>query len=186
MSPSSPSSHASLPGQAGGAAGAGAPPTAAALPAGYHWYKRPATPGGAAPGFTMAVPAGWEARQQGKATYLQNPASGGIISVSLAPATAGPAGQARMLERAARGRAPFAGFRRIAIAPFLSRGKIASAWRFTYRQPGTGAIAGLVVVTRVTTTSGRPYELMATAPASSWPATRTAFMEAVRTFSPRG
>jgi len=172
------------PGQAGSAAGGGAPPAAAPLPAGYHWYTRPATPGGAAAGFTMAVPAGWQARQQGKATLLRNPASGDVISVSPVPAGGGPVGQARMLERAARGRAPLAGFRRTAVAVFPLKGKIAGAWRFAYRRPGTGAIAGLVVVTQATTPSGRPYELMATAPAASWPSTRTAFVEAVRTFSP--
>jgi tRNA A-37 threonylcarbamoyl transferase component Bud32 len=182
-----PSAHR-LPGQAGSAVGTGggAPTAAAPLPAGYRWYTRPAAPAGTAPGFTMAVPAGWQVRQQGKATFVRNPASGAIISISPAPAAAdGPAGEAKLLARAALGRRPLAGNRKIAIAPFLLPGKLASAWRFTYRQPGTGVMDGLVAVTRATTTGGQPYELAATAPAANWPSTRTAFAEAVRTFSPR-
>jgi tRNA A-37 threonylcarbamoyl transferase component Bud32 len=170
-------------------ASSGAHLVAPPLPAGYRWYTRPAAvPAGAAPGFMMAAPAGWQARQQGTTTYLRNPASGAIISVSLAPAaTSGPVGKARMLERAALGRGSFAGYRRIAITPFLLGGKPAGAWRFTYWQPGTGAMDGLVVIMPGSATGGRqPYELMATAPAASWLHTRIAFAEAVRTFSPRG
>jgi hypothetical protein len=64
---------------------------------------------------------------------------------------------------------------------------LAGAWRFTYRQPGTGAMDGLVVVTPGGAPgNGQPYELMATAPAAYWPHTRTVFAEALRTFSPRG
>jgi hypothetical protein len=165
----------------------GAPVAAAPLPAGYRWYTRP-VPAGTAPGFVMAVPAGWQARQQGTTTYLRNAASGGIISVSRPPVTvSGPVREARALERAALGNGSFAGYRRIAITPFVLRGKLAGAWRFTYRQPGTGAMDGLVVVTPGGTPgNGQPYELMATAPAAYWPHTRTVFGEALRTFSPRG
>lgn len=156
----------------------------AALPAGYRWYTRPAA-AGTVTGFTMAVPAGWQARQQGATTYLRNPVSGATISVSPAPAGAGgPVAEARMLERRALSGGLFTGYRRIAITPFLFRGNLAGAWRFSYRQPGTGAMDGLAVVTP---TGGRgPYELMATAPAGSWPPTRAALTEAVRTFRPRG
>ena len=175
-------------GRPGHARGTGGAPVAAApLPAGYRWYTRP-VPAGTAPGFVMAVPAGWQARQQGTTTYLRNAASGGIISVSRPPVTvSGPVREARALERAALGNGSFAGYRRIAITPFVLRGKLAGAWRFTYRQPGTGAMDGLVVVTPGGTPgNGQPYELMATAPAAYWPHTRTVFGEALRTFSPRG
>jgi hypothetical protein len=166
----------------------GAPVAAAPLPAGYRWYTRPAVPAGTAPGFMMAVPAGWQARQQGATTYLRNAASAGIISVSRPPvAVSGPVREARALERAALGRGSFAGYRRIAITPFVLRGKLAGAWRFTYRQPGTGAMDGLVVIMPGGAPgNGQPYELMATAPAPYWPHTRTVFAEALRTFSPRG
>jgi len=165
----------------------GAPVAAAPLPAGYRWYTRP-VPAGTAPGFMMAVPAAWHAGQQGTTTYLRNAASGGIISVSRPPVTvSGPVREARALERAALGNGSFAGYRRIAITPFVLRGKLAGAWRFTYRQPGTGAMDGLVVVTPGGAPgNGQPYELMATAPAAYWPHTRTVFGEALRTFSPRG
>ena len=165
----------------------GAPVAAAPLPAGYRWYTRP-VPAGTAPGFMMAVPAAWHARQQGTTTYLRNAASGGIISVSRPPVTvSGPVREARALERAALGNGSFAGYRRIAITPFVLRGRLAGAWRFTYRQPGTGAMDGLVVVTPGGAPgNGQPYELMATAPAAYWPHTRTVFGEALRTFSPRG
>ena len=164
----------------------GAAPTAARpLPAGYRWYSGEAGAAGA-PGFTMAVPAGWQAHRRGAATYLRDPVSGGIIGVTLAPATAGgPVREARILERAALARGTFTGYRRIAITPFLVRGKLAGAWRFSYRPPGVGLMEGLVVVSRVTVPGGdRPYELMAAAPAASWPRTMSAFAEAARTFSP--
>jgi hypothetical protein len=166
----------------------GAPVAAAPLPAGYRWYSRPAVPAGTAPGFMMAVPAGWQARQEGTTTYLRNAASGGIISVSRPPvAVSGPVREARTLERVALGRGSFAGYRRIAITPFALRGKFAGAWRFTYRQPGAGAMDALVVVTLGGAPgNGQAYELMATAPAAYWPHTRTVFAEALRTFSPRG
>jgi eukaryotic-like serine/threonine-protein kinase len=163
-------------------------PAHAPLPAGYRWYTRLADPAGTAPGFMMAVPAGWQARQQGTTTYLRNAASGGIISVSRPPvAVSGPVREARALERVALGRGSFAGYRRIAVTPFVLRGKFAGAWRFTYRQPGAGTMDALVVVTPGGAPgNGQPYELMATAPAAYWPHTRTVFAEALRTFSPRG
>ena len=176
-----PSAHGRASGTSGGAATAAGP-----VPAGYRWYTRPARAAGA-PGFTMAAPAGWRAHRRGVATFLRNPVSGGIIGVTLTPATAGgPVREALMLERAALARGTFTGYRRIAITPFLVRGKLAGAWRFSYRPPGAGVMEGLVVVTQVTAPGGhRPYELMAAAPAASWPQTMTAFAEAARTFSPR-
>src|SRR5215468_2533320 len=176
-----PSAH----GRASGVHGAAAPATGP-LPAGFRWYSRPAG-GAGAPGFTLAAPAGWQAHRRGVATYLRNPVSGGIIGVTLAPATAGgPVREARILERAAAARGTFTGYHRIAITPFLVRGKLAGAWRFSYRQPGAGLMEGLVVVSRVAAPGGdRPYELMAAAPAASWPQTMAAFAEAARTFSPR-
>jgi len=175
-----PSAH----GRASGAHGAAAP-AAGPLPAGFRWYSRPAG-GAGAPGFTLVAPAGWQAHRRGVATYLRNPVSGGIIGVTLAPATAGgPVREARILERAAVARGTFTGYHRIAVTPFLVRGKLAGAWRFRYRQPGTGPMEGLVVVSRVAAPGGdRPYELMAAAPAASWPQTMAAFAEAARTFRP--
>jgi eukaryotic-like serine/threonine-protein kinase len=171
-----------------GPSASGMPAAAAPLPAGYRWYTPPATISGTAPAFTIAVPAGWQARQQGATTYLRDPAAGDTISVSPAPAAAGgPVREARMLERAALVRGSFTGYRRIAIAPILVRGKLAGAWRFAYRQPGTGVMDGLVVVTQMTAPGGhRPYEFTATAPAGHWPPARAAFTEAVRTFGPPG
>jgi tRNA A-37 threonylcarbamoyl transferase component Bud32 len=175
-----PSAH----GRASGANGAAAT-AAGPLPAGYRWFTRPEG-GAGAPGFTMAAPAGWQAHRRGVATYLRNPASGGIIGVTLAPATAGgPVREARMLERAALARGTFTGYHRIAVTPFLVRGELAGAWRFSYRQRGAGLMEGLVVVSRMAAPGGdRPYELMAAAPAASWPQTMAAFAEAARTFSP--
>ena len=179
-------SRATAPSAGGGAgsASSGAPATAAPLPAGYHWYTRPAATAGKARGFVLAVPAGWQPRQRGTATYLWNPASGAIISVSPAPGAGSPTWQARVLKRAGLGQGAFASYRRIASAPFLSHGRLAGAWRFTYRQPGTGTVDGLVVVTQASAAGGGSFELTATAPARYWLATGIAFAEAVRTFSP--
>jgi eukaryotic-like serine/threonine-protein kinase len=179
-----PSSHSST--GSASSAGSGAHTAAASPPAGYHWYTRQAATAGTARGFTLAVPAGWQARQQGPVTYLWNPASGAIISVSPAPATvSGPMREGRVLKRAALGQGAFASYRRIAGVPFVSRGKLAGAWRFAYRRPGTGAVDGLVVVTQANAPDGGSFELTATAPVRSWLATRIAFAEAVRTLSPR-
>ena len=176
-----PSAHGRASATNGGAATAAGP-----LPAGYRWYTRPAGAAGA-PGFTMGAPAGWRPSRRGVATFLRSPVSGGVIGVTLMPATAGdPVREALMLERAALARGTFTGYRRIAITPFLVRGRLAGAWRFSYRPPGAGVMEGLVVVTQVTAPGGhRPYELMTAAPAVSWPQTMTAFAEAARTFSPR-
>jgi hypothetical protein len=131
------------------------------------------------------VPAGWQPRRQGAVTYLWNPASGAIISVSPTPAGAGsPAWQTRVLNRAGLGQGAFARYRRIASAPFLSHGRLAGAWRFTYRQTGTGAVDGLVVVTQANAAGGGSFELAVTAPARHWLGAEIAFAEAVRTFSP--
>jgi eukaryotic-like serine/threonine-protein kinase len=179
-----PSAHSST--GSASSASSGAHAAAASPPAGYHWYTRQAATTGTARGFTLAVPAGWQARQQGPVTYLWNPASGAIISVSPAPAiVSGPMWEGRVLKRAALGQGAFASYRRIAGVPFLSRGKLVGAWRFAYRRPGTGAVDGLVVVTQANALDGGSFELTATAPVRSWLATRTAFAEAVRTFSPR-
>jgi len=176
-----PFAHGRASGASGGAAAAAGP-----LPAGYRWYTGPAGSAPGAPGFTMAVPAGWQAQRRGAATYLRDPVPGGTIGVTVAPATAGgPVREARILERAALARGTFTGYRRVAITPFLVRGKLAGAWRFSYRQPGAGVMEGLVVVTRVPAPgAGRPYELMAAAPAAAWPQTMAAFAEAARTFAP--
>ena len=172
-------------GHAGGGSG-GAATAGGSLPAGYRWYTRPASAAGV-PSFTMAAPAGWRAHRRGATIYLRNSVPGGVIAVTLAPGTpGGPVWEARLLERAALARGTFTGYRRIAITPFLVRGKLAGAWRFSYRPPGAGVMEALVVVTRVTASgTGRPYELMAAAPAASWPQTMAAFAEAARTFSPR-
>jgi eukaryotic-like serine/threonine-protein kinase len=171
-------------GHAGGGSG-GTATAGGLLPAGYRWYTRPASAAGV-PGFTMAAPAGWRAHRRGATIYLRNPVPGDVIGVTLAPATpGGPVWEARLLERAALARGTFTGYRRIAITPFLVRGKLAGAWRFSYRPPGAGVMEALVVVTRVTASgTGRPYELMAAAPAASWPQTMAALAEAARTFSP--
>ena len=47
-----------------------------------------------------------------------------------------------MLERAALARGTFTGYRRIAITPFLVRGKLAGAWRFSYRPARRGPDGG--------------------------------------------
>ncbi len=159
--------------------GTGGPsPAARALPAGYHWYSQPSAAGTAA-GFAMAVPDGW----QPTATTVRDTATGGTITASFRPfLAAGPVREAQALELAAVSRGGYPGYRRIAITPWLVRGRLAGAWRFSYRQPGTGLIEGLEVVSDLPTPGGpQPYELRVTAPAANWLASRVAFAEALRT-----
>jgi hypothetical protein len=163
--------------------GTGGPVAAArALPAGYHWYSQSSAPGTVA-GFAMAVPDGWQGNRQGPATNLRDTVTGGTITASFTPFLApGPLREAQALELAAVSRGAYPGYRRIAITPWLLRGQLAGAWRFSYRQPGTGLIEGLEVVSDLPAAGGpQPYELRVTAPVANWPASRVAFAEALRT-----
>jgi eukaryotic-like serine/threonine-protein kinase len=168
-------------GQPAGSGSGGPSPAASALPAGYHWYTQP-TAAGTAAGFAMAAPDGWQHSRQGPATELRNPVTGGTITASFTPFTvSGPVREARALELAAVSRGTYPGYRRIAITPWLLRGQLAGAWRFSYRQPGTGLVEGLDVVSDLSTAAGpQPYELLVTAPVASWPASNAAFAEALR------
>jgi eukaryotic-like serine/threonine-protein kinase len=160
----------------------GSSPTAGALPAGYHWYSQPSAAGTAA-GFAMAVPDGWQGSKQATATTVRDTVTGGTITASFTPfLAAGPVREAQALELAAVSRSTYPGYRRIAITPWLVRSRLAGAWRFSYRQPGTGLIEGLEVVSDLPSAGGlQPYQLRVTAPAANWPASRVAFAEALRT-----
>jgi eukaryotic-like serine/threonine-protein kinase len=163
--------------------GTGGPAAAArALPAGYHWYSQSSASGTVA-GFAMAVPDGWQSSRQGTATSVRDTATGGTITASFTPfLVSGPVREARALELAAVSRGAYPGYRRIAITPWLLNGQLAGAWRFSYRQPGTGLIEGLEVVSSLPTAGGpQPYELRVTAPVANWPASRGAFAAALRT-----
>ena len=90
-----------------------------------------------------------------------------------------------MLEHAALSVGSYPGYRRVGISPFLLHGAVAAGWRFDYRQPGTGAMDALDVITQVTAPADhQPYELLVTAPSAHWPATRNVFLKALATFSP--
>jgi tRNA A-37 threonylcarbamoyl transferase component Bud32 len=163
--------------------GTGTPSAAAgALPAGYHWYRQPSAAGTAA-GFAMVVPDGWRGSRQATATTMRDVVTGGTITASFTPfIVSGPVREAQALELAAVSRGVYPGYRRIAITPWLVRGRLAGAWRFSYRQPGTGLIEGLEVVSDLPAAGGpQPYELRLTAPAASWPASRAVFAETLRT-----
>ena len=171
---------------AGGNGTSAAGPGSTPLPTGYRWYSESAATAGAANGFSVAIPDGWQAHQQGTATYLQDPAAGESILVT--PAPAGDAGllrETRLLAHTALSLGSYPGYHRIAVRPFLLHGALAVAWRFGYRQPGAGAMAGLDVVSPFTTSAGlQPYQLMVTAPSARWSAAYAAFLEALHTFSP--
>jgi hypothetical protein len=160
----------------------GSTPAAGALPAGYQWYSQPSAAGTAA-GFAMAVPDGWQSSKQATATAVRDTVTGGTITASFTPfLAAGPVREAQALELAAVSRGTYPRYRRIAITPWLVRGRLAGAWRFSYRQPGTGLIEGLEVVSDLPSAGGlQPYQLRVTAPAANWPASRVAFAEALRT-----
>jgi eukaryotic-like serine/threonine-protein kinase len=163
--------------------GTGGPsPAVGALPAGYHWYSQPSAAGTVA-GFAMAVPDGWQGSQQAAATTVRDTVTGGAITASFTPfLAAGPVREAQALELAAVSQGAYPDYRRIAITPWLVRGRLAAAWRFSYRRPGTGLIDGLEVVSDLPTVGGpQPYQLQVTAPAANWPASRMAFAEALRT-----
>ena len=158
---------------------------ALALPAGYRWYtEQPsATPRQA--GFSMAVPDGWRASQQGGTTLLENPATTATITVTrAAPGAAGPLRSARAL--AGESHAPYPGYHQIAVLPVPFHGTVAGAWRFAYQRPGTGNVQVLELVARLDTGLGaQSYELAVTSPWRSWLASRAAFTEAMRVFTPQ-
>jgi tRNA A-37 threonylcarbamoyl transferase component Bud32 len=177
----SPAPGASGTGQNGAGAGAGT----TRLPPGYRWYSQPAA-AGTASGFSMAVPDGWHAHQQGTATSLQDPASGGTITVTPGPpGTPGPLREVRVLEHSRVSLGSYPGYHRLGINPFFFHGALAVAWRFSYRQPGAGTTEALDVIAQLASPAGRqPFELMVTAPAAQWQSTRNVFVEALRTVSP--
>jgi len=160
----------------------GSSPATGVLPAGYHWYSQPSAAGTAA-GFAMAVPDGWQSSKQATATTVRDTVTGGTITASFTPfLAAGPVREAQALELAAVSRGTYPGYRRIAITPWLVRGQLAGAWRFSYRQPGTGLIEGLEVVSDLPSAGGlQPYQLWVTAPVADWLASRVVFAEALRT-----
>jgi hypothetical protein len=155
---------------------------ARALPAGYHWYSQPIAPGTVA-GFAMAMPDGWQVSRQGTVTKVRDTVTGGTITASFTPfLRSGPVREAQALEAAAASTGAYPGYRRLAITPWLLHGRPAGVWRFSYRQPGTGLIEGLEVVSDLPAAGGpQPYELRVTAPAANWPASRAVFAEALRT-----
>jgi eukaryotic-like serine/threonine-protein kinase len=154
------------------------------LPAGYRWYSQPAA-AGTPSGFSMAVPDGWHAYQQGTATSVQDPASGGTITITPGPpGTAGSLREVRMLEHSRVSLGSYPGYHRLGISPLFFHGALAVAWRFSYRRPGAGPMEALDVIARLASPAGRqPFELMATAPAGQWQSTRNVFVEALRTVS---
>jgi serine/threonine protein kinase len=154
------------------------------LPPGYRWYSQSAA-AGTASGFSMAVPDGWHAHQQGMATSLQDPASGGTITVTPGPpGTPGPLREARVLEHSRVSLGSYPGYHRLGISPLFFHGALAVAWRFSYRRPGIGTTEALDVIAQLAGPAGRqPFELMVTAPAAQWQPTRNAFVEALRTVS---
>jgi tRNA A-37 threonylcarbamoyl transferase component Bud32 len=174
------------PGPSGtGQNGAGASAGTTRLPSGYRWYSQPAA-AGTASGFSMAVPDGWHAHQRGTATSLADPASGGTITVTPGPpGTPGPLREVRVLEHSSVSLGSYPGYHRLGINPFFFHGALAVAWRFSYRQPGTGTTEALDVIAQLASPAGRrPFELMVTAPAAQWQSARNVFVEALRTIGP--
>jgi tRNA A-37 threonylcarbamoyl transferase component Bud32 len=178
--------------------GAGTPPavssqhnaaSAGGLPAGYRWFTRPggsAAAGVAAAGFTVAVPAGWQVRQQPAATYLRDPVSAATISIVTAPPqAAGPVQEAWALERAALNRGSYPRYRRIAVTSFVFRGHLAASWRFSYWRRSVGTMDALEVVIQLPAHRGpATCLLLASAPAARWQATRAVLAEMLSTLRP--
>src|SRR4029077_5723157 len=74
------------------------------------------------------------------------PRAGVVFGLPPPPATSGgPVWEARKLERAALARGTFTGYRRIAITPFLVRGKLAGGGGVGLPPHGGGGGGGLAV-----------------------------------------
>jgi eukaryotic-like serine/threonine-protein kinase len=167
------------PGPAPGSPAAGRPP------AGYRWYSVSAASGGAAAGFTIAVPDAWQAARQGLITYLASPAGSPRVEVNLTPFTfADPVREARLQQREAIRQGQFPGYGGRGILPGTFHGAADAVWRFIWR-PGTGRMSGLdVLVVLDTSTGEQPYALSVSAPrAAAGPADDT-FQQMLQTFQP--
>jgi len=155
------------------------------LPAGYHWYTAQPSSSPRRAGFSIAVPDGWRTRQHGDTTLMRNPATHATITVTRgAQSEPGPLREAALLASAPH--KPFPGYHQIALLPVPFHGTLAGAWRFTYAWPGTGNEQVLELVARLDTQLGaQPYELTLASPRRAWPASRTAFDEAMNAFTPQ-
>jgi protein kinase-like protein len=164
----------------GGAAAYGPPP------AGYAWRTVTAARLGTTAGFVIAVPAQWQAHVQGQTAELETAAGGEGIEVSLAPfAAAQPAAQARVEQAAAITAGQYPGYHRTAIEPAKFRGRIAAAWRFTWRSGTLSRTTVLTVLVTLPTPAGaQPYALSVSAPTLRFPAARRVFDTALPTFRP--
>lgn len=155
--------------------------TQTALPPGYYWYSGTNTSAVTAPGFSIAVPDGWQTYQRGTITSLRDPVTGGSITITPLASGGGPLQQVRALQRATLRHGRPRGYHQIAIGLFAFRGRLGGMWRFRYRSPGAGTTDALDVVARV---GDQEYELSVASPAPDWPSTSHVFGKVLRTFTP--
>jgi hypothetical protein len=157
------------------------------LPAGYQRYTVPAAGGGAAAGFTVAVPNGWHTSTHGLVTDIVDPAGHMSMQVDLRPFEAATApGEASLQEEQALTGGSLPGYRRVALRSFLLHGSLGAVWDFTWREPGIGRMDVLDVFVKERGQAGRQaYKLRASAPAADRTASRAIFAEALRTFDAR-
>ena len=144
----------------------------------------PTAQAGSAAGFTMTVPAGWQAAQRGARTKFVSPA--GDVSILVTRASAGRArglGQPRQLLDRALKQGRFPGYLAIGGRRFSFTGGAGVAWQFTW-QPVTGRrrevrdIAFRVPVRN----GGRAYLVQESAPVVAWAASQPEFRQALSTF----
>ncbi len=159
---------------------------ATTLPAGYRWYSQPAASAGAAAGFRLAVPRGWNASASGLTTYLHNPAGAGFLEVDLTRQNlALPVPEAYRLEAETIRQGKFPGYQRVAIRPARVLGSAGAVWSFTWQERDAGRVFAEDYLFDLSSRSGvQSYAIYASGPAGSWRQTARMLAEATRTFQP--
>ena len=167
-------------GTAGAATGAGG--SASAAP--YRWYTRSGT--GASPGYTLRLPATWQASQHGHSSYFLSPDR--TVSVVVYPVPASLAGmvtEAQLLRLTEAKQHAFPGYQGppTVLHPVHVASGSGMSWTFAWQPPGRSRRE---VVETLLHPVGAPvlqrFVIQEIAPAATLRANEAAFASALRTF----
>ncbi|TDC58892.1 hypothetical protein E1200_32810 [Actinomadura sp. GC306] len=162
------------------------PTVPATEPASSGGPSRTALPDGlvrsAGPGFSIAIPRGWQRTEQGNSVIWNDPASTAYIQVDRTPWTGDPYDHWLTWEREAIADGKLRNFRRIAITETSVLGVPAADIEFTWvrdsgltRARDRGVIAG-----------GRSYAVIVAVPAARWNENEALVNNVLDTFRPSG
>jgi hypothetical protein len=160
---------------------------AAASTAGYRTVQVSGNTAGAAAGFLMKIPVGWQSGQRGPTAAFTSPGGAAVVQVTPAVFHAPRAvGEARLLEAVALRRGTFPGYQRITLHAAGFHGRPGAVWEFTW-QPASGPRAEVRdTLFRLATRAGpQAYLVQESAPATAWRRDQATFRTALGSFQPQ-